>query len=170
MNCWFADSDFETLIWECWWICKLIRLLMLWFLAKFNQIFFYAFIYFQNVGTTGYSLKSIIYSLKDQQGRKREALAVGRVRIVKNELGGSATQQELRGWGSQWNEQVNWGLNPPTPVNSNLRSWPTYSVRSKYSRTYKLNTAHAKTPKFELISYHPIRPTQTNYTGFLSNA
>ena len=36
----------------------------------------------------------------------------GRVRIVKNELGGSATQQELRVWGfgrSQWKEQGNWG-------------------------------------------------------------
>ena len=30
-----------------------------------------------------------------------------RVRIVTNEHGGSATQQELRGWGSQWNEQWN---------------------------------------------------------------
>ena len=38
---------------------------------------------------------------------------------MKNELGGSATQQELRGWGvggSQWNEQGNWGLNPPNPI------------------------------------------------------
>ena len=43
-------------------------------------------------------------------------LRVGtRVRIVKNELGGSATQQELKGWGSQWNEQGNWGLNPHPP-------------------------------------------------------
>ena len=45
-----------------------------------------------------------------------------RVRIVKNELGGSATQQELRAWeggGSEWNEQGNWGLNPQTPVNLN---------------------------------------------------
>ena len=38
-----------------------------------------------------------------------------RVRIVKNELGGSATQQELRSWGSQWTEQGNWGVKPPTP-------------------------------------------------------
>ena len=41
-----------------------------------------------------------------------------RVRIVKNELGWSATQHELRscrGWGSQWNEQGNWGIEPPTP-------------------------------------------------------
>ena len=35
--------------------------------------------------------------------------------------GGSGTQWELMGWGSQWNEQGNWGLNKPpsTPVNSN---------------------------------------------------
>ena len=39
-----------------------------------------------------------------------------RVRIVKNELVGSATQQELRGWGSQWNEQGNWGVKPTIPV------------------------------------------------------
>ena len=45
------------------------------------------------------------------------------VRIVKNELRGSATQQEQmgwgRGWGSQWNEQGNCGVKPPTPVNVN---------------------------------------------------
>ena len=41
-------------------------------------------------------------------------LVACKVRIVKNELGGSATQQELKGWGLQWNEQGNWGggLNP----------------------------------------------------------
>ena len=37
-------------------------------------------------------------------------LPAARGRIVKNELGGSATQQELKGWGgSQWNKQGNWG-------------------------------------------------------------
>ena len=38
--------------------------------------------------------------------------------VRENELGGSATQQELRGWGvggSQWNEQGNWG--------QELRGW-----------------------------------------------
>ena len=40
-------------------------------------------------------------------------LLVDRVRIVKNELGGSAIQQKLRGWGSQWTEHGNWGVNPP---------------------------------------------------------
>ena len=42
-------------------------------------------------------------------------VVITRVQIVKNELGGSATQQELRGWGSwgsQWNEQGNWGVIP----------------------------------------------------------
>ena len=41
---------------------------------------------------------------------------------MKNEQEGSTTQQELMGWGSQWNEQGNGeggGLNPPPPVNSN---------------------------------------------------
>ena len=40
-----------------------------------------------------------------------------RVRIVRNELGGSALQQELRGWGSQWNERGTGGL-----INSNPAS------------------------------------------------
>ena len=40
-----------------------------------------------------------------------------RVRIVKNELGGSATQQELRGLGSQWNELGNWGGGGGEPHN-----------------------------------------------------
>ena len=39
---------------------------------------------------------------------------------MKNELVGSATQQELRGWGSQWNEQGTGGLSPQSPsLNSN---------------------------------------------------
>ena len=50
-----------------------------------------------------------------------------RVRIVKNELGGSAKQQELKGWGvegSQWNEQGDWGLTPPPPSTPRqLESW-----------------------------------------------
>ena len=48
-----------------------------------------------------------------------------RVRIVKNELGGSATQQELKGWGLgvQWNEQGNWGVKPQPLVNSNPTGW-----------------------------------------------
>ena len=51
-----------------------------------------------------------------------DCIWIPKVRIVKNELRGSATQQELRGWGwgSQWNEQRNWGVKPPNPhVNSN---------------------------------------------------
>ena len=54
------------------------------------------------------SRASLLFSVFDINRR-------GRVRIVKNELGGSATQQELRGWGSQWNEQGNWGVKPPKP-------------------------------------------------------
>ena len=49
---------------------------------------------------------------------------------MKNELGGSATQQELIGWrvgglgfeggvGARWNEQGNCGVKPHPPVNSN---------------------------------------------------
>ena len=41
------------------------------------------------------------------------------VRIVKNELGGSATQQELKGWGlgdhNGMNRGTAWGLNPNSP-------------------------------------------------------
>ena len=41
-----------------------------------------------------------------------------RVQIVKNELGGSATHQEMRGWGG-WGhngmDRGTGGLNPPTP-------------------------------------------------------
>ena len=38
-----------------------------------------------------------------------------RVRIVKNELGGSATQQELRGWGVEGHNGMNRGAGGLTP-------------------------------------------------------
>ena len=49
------------------------------------------------------------------------------VRIVKNELGGSATQQELRGWGHNGKNMGTGGLNPQPPVNSNP-DWLSSSV------------------------------------------
>ena len=59
---------------------------------------------------------------------------------MKNKLGGSTTQQELRGWGSQWNEQENWGLNPPpTPVNSNPACY--YVYHSQFSKLSDIRTA-----------------------------
>ena len=61
---------------------------------------------------------------------------------MKNELGGSATQQELTSWGgwgvgmgSQWNEQGNWGLNPD-PINLN----PESSIRV---RDHRIRALHA---------------------------
>ena len=42
-----------------------------------------------------------------------------RVRIVKNELGGSATQQELRGWGHNGLNRGTGELNPQPAINSN---------------------------------------------------
>ena len=49
-----------------------------------------------------------------------EPLIVVRVRIVKNELGGSATQQELRDWGGHNGmNRGTGGLNPQPPINSN---------------------------------------------------
>ena len=42
-----------------------------------------------------------------------------RIRIVKNELGESATQKELRGWGPDGINRGTGGLNPHPPVNPN---------------------------------------------------
>ena len=47
--------------------------------------------------------------------QKLAPIPMGRVQFVKNELGGSATQQEPGTKGLPWNEQGNWGVKPPTP-------------------------------------------------------
>ena len=78
-------------------------------------------------------------------------LSVNRVRVVKNEMGRSVTQQELKGWGSQWNEQGNWGGDtPPNPpsirtLSVNVLSWNPFTAYIPilcitYSPIYLLNS------------------------------
>ena len=72
---------------------------------------------------------------------------------MKNELGGL---QELRGWGSQWNEQGNWGVKPQPPVNSNL-----------YIYIYKPCTPmSSSTHSFQVFLFLPLPLTRVKIEPF----
>ena len=64
----------------------------------------------------------------------QKTVQVTGVRIVKNELGGSAAPQELRCWG---HNGMNWGVKPSTPVNSNPASH--IAITLSTSRYYAVN-------------------------------
>ena len=76
-----------------------------------------------------------LYQLYQQIAIIRKQTLKSRVRIVKNELGGSATQQELRDWGvggrgvTMGTGELGWGVKPPPSIRTLLKSIASVSSR-----------------------------------------